>query len=332
MAQHLRNLASRKPEKTARALALFLLPALVACAAPRAKIGQGKDLFSDPAQFESLASRAYENPVAAPPAGLASLTEPSTTEPSTSFSAQNLISGVSPDHFAMPSVEADTITRVPVTAHAHVASETAMTPELAFSNLIRGNDRFSAGVTKGEHRDEARRRSLASSQNPSTIILSCSDSRVPPELIFDQGLGDLFTIRVAGNVLGSAQVASIEYAIEHLGAKLVVVMGHESCGAVKAALGAKPNVTSGSTDLDWLIDSIKPNIKPRGLASVSIANGGAASDPKLRQPVMANVDAVTEQLMVRSHIISHAMSEGHLKVVRGIYSLETGKVDFWGLK
>jgi carbonic anhydrase len=196
-------------------------------------------------------------------------------------------------------------------------------PDGSYTELVRGNERFATGTAKGDHRDEARRRSLASGQNPFAVILSCSDSRVPPELIFDQGLGDLYTIRVSGNVLGSAQVASIEYAVETLGAKIIVVMGHESCSAVKAALS--PGKT-GSTDQDWLASAIRPNLKGLG------TRGIASYDSKIRIPVKANIDAVTENLVVRSAIISKAVSGGKLRVVRGIYSLDTGRVDFWSGK
>jgi carbonic anhydrase len=182
-------------------------------------------------------------------------------------------------------------------------------------------------MVRAEHRDASRRRELASAEKPFAVVLSCSDSRVPPELIFDQGLGDLFTIRVAGNVLGSAQVASIEYAVKHLGAKLILVMGHESCGAVRAALESTGKKRAGdSLDMDWLVTSIRPALKARGLASIS------PDDPKLRKPVMANIDAVTDGLILRSKIIGDAIAKGQLKVVRGIYSLDTGRVDFWGMK
>lgn len=304
------NINNRASVLIQRAAALSLILTVVACAAPRTRYGNQKDPFADPSRFESLASRV-------PPA-----------EPAKDFSSHSLVSTALPNPVpdAFLHSVTESLTSHPMETPTGHATEAAMTPVSALSNLTRGNERFVSGVTNGEHRDGARRRALASGQNPSTIILSCSDSRVPPELIFDQGLGDLFTIRVAGNVLGSAQVASIEYAIEHLGAKLVVVLGHESCGAVKAALASKPKVSSGSTDLDWLVGEIKPNLRGRAVASIG------DNDLNIRQPVMANVDAVTEQLTVRSHIISHAMGEGKLKVVRGIYSLESGKVDFWGVK
>ena len=177
----------------------------------------------------------------------------------------------------------------------------------------------------------ARRKELVAHQDPKVIVLSCSDSRVPPEHIFGKGLGDLFTVRVAGNILGAATVASLEYAAEHLGASLLVVMGHESCGAVKAALTTERGDSAGSLDLDSLVSSIQGNLDRaaelpgRGMASVY-----HAEDKKLRQAVIGNVDVVAADLMKRSKIIRHRVETGKLKIVRAIYSLESGKVDFWG--
>jgi carbonic anhydrase len=276
-----------------------------------------RDPFADPGQYESLASGAYEAP------------------------KKKLVEPTSASLASYPSLEDQAPATAPAltpanTAELKLASVIAepsseITPDLALASLVHGNERFASGNMQPEHRGVARRRALASEQHPHSVILSCSDSRVPPELVFDQGLGDLFTIRVAGNVLGSAQVASIEYAVEHLGAKLVVVMGHESCGAVKAAIDHKAagkKAKSGSQDLEWLVTSIEPNIGTgRQLASIS-----TYLDSKLRAPVMANVDAVSEQLLLRSRIISSAVAKGELKLVRGIYSMESGKVDFWGLK
>lgn len=228
-----------------------------------------------------------------------------------------LVSGA--ETFDAAKLAAPTVARV---------EESVVTPEGAYIAMLRGNERFTAGITRGERRDEARRRSLASDQRPHTIVLSCSDSRVPPELIFDQGLGDLYTIRVSGNVLGSAQVASIETAIEKHGAKLIVVMGHESCDAVKLALGgvAHAKRAGSSTDQAWLASEIRPNVVGRGLASAG------PLDPKLRQPAMSNVDAVTEQLLIRSKIVNAAVQSGKLRITRGIYSLDSGRVDFWGTR
>ncbi len=213
--------------------ALGLLASLSACSSPAHKEALHADFYGDPSKYDSLASNAY------------------TVPPVPELTASSLVSEALP--FA--GVPAFTTNRMPASV---VKVEEVQTPESAYANLIRGNERFITGNAKGEHRDAERRRELASVQKPFAIVLSCSDSRVPPELIFDQGLGDLFTIRVAGNVLGSAQVASIEYAVEHLGAKLILVMGHESCGAIKAALEPVSKKGSGSTDLDWLVGSIRP--------------------------------------------------------------------------
>jgi carbonic anhydrase len=287
-------------------MGLVLVAAVSACASSKAPLNANRDPYSDPSKFESLASNAYEMPVAPVVA-----TQPVATP------ALSLLEGASLVSPAVAFTDDKAANRAP-----------ASTSDAAYTNLIRGNERFVNGSTKGERRDSVRRRGLASSENPFAVVLSCSDSRVPPELIFDQGLGDLFTIRVAGNVLGSAQVASIEHAVDKLGAKLIVVMGHESCDAVKAALSpaGEKRAKAGSTDLDWLVGSIRPALKSRGLASIN------PEDPALRKPVMANIDSVTDNLMVRSKIISSAIQSGNLKVVRGIYSLDSGRVDFWGLK
>src|SRR5207237_5372942 len=109
-----------------------------------------------------------------------------------------------------------------------------LTPDQALSRLVAGNQRFVAHKPTHPHEDLARRHDLAGSQHPFAVVLSCSDSRLPPELVFDQGLGDLFVIRVAGNITDAAVIGSIEYAVEHLHAPLIVVLGHEKCGAVTA--------------------------------------------------------------------------------------------------
>ncbi|MEO5968830.1 MAG: carbonic anhydrase, partial [Bdellovibrionia bacterium] len=123
-------------------------------------------------------------------------------------------------------------------------------------DLQEGNRRFVEGVTKSAGKDSVRRKDVLEKENPSAVVLSCSDSRVPPELIFDRGLGEIYTIRVAGNVLGAASVASIEYAIARLGVRLIVILGHESCEIVKAALKLSTGKSSGSPDLDTLVSSI----------------------------------------------------------------------------
>jgi carbonic anhydrase len=307
-------------------ISIILAATLASCATWR-PAARERDPFADSGQYESLASAPFETARRRPAAAPAE-----TTDRSTLVSLPNPAAPFVNPALEMArkqgSLEAELKHGFP--EDAPKAERAIETPDDSYAALVRGNERFKNGNLRAENRDESRRRSIASVQRPHAVVLSCSDSRVPPELVFDQGLGDLFTVRVAGNVLGSAQVASIEYAIEHLGAKLIVVMGHESCGAVKAAIdhaksGKKAHLAS--TDLDWLVGAIEPNIGGRQLASVS-----STFDSRLRKPVMANVDSVSENLLLRSKIVSKAVAEGKAKLVRGIYSLESGQVDFWGLK
>jgi carbonic anhydrase len=195
-------------------------------------------------------------------------------------------------------------------------------PSSTLDDLKSGNQRFVEGKPLHALADQARRKDLVTGQHPRAVVLSCSDSRVPPELIFDKGLGELLSVRVAGNVLGAETVASIEDAVEHLGADTVVILGHESCSAVQAALTTPLGRSAGSPDLDALISRIKPNI--RGLGREL-----ASQDATFRKPAMQNVDAVGERLLKRSRIIRKRVQEGKLSVVYGIYGLETGRVDFW---
>ncbi len=206
-------------------------------------------------------------------------------------------------------------------ANDHGAANGA-TPAATLEELKQGNTRFVDGKPSHRRADPVRRRELATGQQPSAIVLSCSDSRVPPELVFDHGLGEIFTVRVAGNVLGAATVASIEYAVEHLGARLIVVMGHESCGAVKAALTTPMGKSAGSPDLDALVSTIKPGLR-------DVNREVASEDKTVRGPVMKNVDAVGARLISRSRIVRKAVEEGRVAVVHAVYGLESGKVDFW---
>lgn len=190
-----------------------------------------------------------------------------------------------------------------------------------FAELQNGNMRFYEGQARHEHQDIKTREQLAGGQNPHTIILSCADSRVPPEMIFDQGLGDLFVVRIAGNTVNPEAIASIEYAVEHLDPKLLLIMGHESCGAVKAAVETKPDSSAGSPSLDVLVKKIQGNIGRSG--------GAALGDKTLRVPVKANVRATAEELLEKSPIVNTAVKSGKLILAHGIYSLASGRVEFW---
>lgn len=194
-------------------------------------------------------------------------------------------------------------------------------PSAVIEELKQGNGRFAAGEARHPEQKPEDRQKLVGGQSPPVIVLSCSDSRVPPELVFDQGLGKVFAVRVAGNIVDAATVASIEYAVEHLGAKAIVVMGHESCGAVKAALETPVGQTAGSRDLDMLVGAIRTNLAGR----YSVKTAGKT----LREPVKANVKAVVEDLIIRSKIVREHVESGKVALVPAIYSIETGFAEFW---
>ena len=190
----------------------------------------------------------------------------------------------------------------------------------ALSALQTGNMRFYEGHPKHPHQDISRREEVAGGQKPHTIVVSCSDSRVPPEQLFDQGLGDIFTIRNAGNVMSAESIASAEYAIEHLGARLLLVMGHESCGAVGAAISAVPGTSIGSPSLDTLIKQVQ--VSQAGKAA-------AASDKTFRHGVKENVAAQLAELVRKSAIVREAVASKGLVLGQAIYSLKSGRVEFW---
>jgi carbonic anhydrase len=192
----------------------------------------------------------------------------------------------------------------------------------ALSTLQTGNMRFYEGHLQHPNLGAARRELVAKGQSPHTIIVSCSDSRVPPEQIFDQGLGDIFSVRNAGNVMSVESIASIEYAIEHLGSRFLVVMGHESCGAVGAAVASVPGQTNGSESLDKLVRGIRGN-----LSSDAVAH--AAGDKTFRRGVKENVSASLADLLKKSAIVREAVAHKGLVLGRAIYSLTSGRVEFW---
>ncbi|MFM7200013.1 MAG: carbonic anhydrase [Myxococcota bacterium] len=190
----------------------------------------------------------------------------------------------------------------------------------AFSRIQAGNKRFISGDITYRPDPESRA-VLANGQKPHTIVLTCSDSRLPPELIFDQGLGEIFTVRVAGNIADAHAIASIEYAIEHLGARLVVVMGHESCGAVKAALTTPKGSSAGTKSLDVLVRDIQRNLDGNMLFS--------PADKTLVAPVKTNVSAVARELITSSPVIQHMLESKELVMAQAIYSLASGEVSFF---
>jgi carbonic anhydrase len=180
------------------------------------------------------------------------------------------------------------------------------------SRLETGNDRFVADKLDGKLQDSSRRGSLTGGQDPYAIVLSCADSRVVPELAFDTGLGELFVLRVAGNVANTSTIASIEYAVAHIGSKVIVVLGHQSCGAVTAAVAGGDN----GYNLNHLLAHVAP--------ALSAAKEGAS----VNDIVKINAELTSKELASRSTIISDAIEKGNLKIVPAYYNLDSGKVDF----
>ncbi len=215
---------------------------------------------------------------------------------------------------------------MPAFAEDAQPSHPAVKPEalpVTLHRLEQGNLRFTKGVARHPAQTIAVRNALAREQHPHAIVVACSDSRVPPELIFDQGLGELFVVREAGNELEPLAVASIEYGVANLGVRLIVIMGHESCGAVKVGLATPDGQSTGSPNLDALVSSVKSNLSDVHLTDAD------RHDPKVVKAAHANVDAVTRQLTERSALLKAKVDAGELAVVSAIYSLDTGHVEFW---
>ncbi len=200
-------------------------------------------------------------------------------------------------------------------------SEGGATPAAVLEDLKAGNKRFVSGRAKHPNQSVAVRQELTKGQHPKAIILSCSDSRVPPELLLDEGFGDLFVIRSAGHTVDDMGIASMEYAVEHLGSKLIVVLGHSACGAIKATLGTPADKSAGSSNLDALVTQIRANLVSR--------RENSTSDPLVISPVRANADATAENLLSRSKILREKKESGEIEVVSALYRLDGGVVEFW---
>jgi carbonic anhydrase len=195
----------------------------------------------------------------------------------------------------------------------------------ALQRLQDGNRRFAANEPSHRVGAEARRLELTGGQEPFAIILGCSDSRVPAEIIFDQGLGDLFVIRVAGNIVEPSQIGSIEFAAAKFGTRLVIVLGHSQCGAVEATMQALQEPTENhSANISAIVNFIRPSIEPLlGKAA------GDEPDAVVEQAVRANIRTSAERLRHGSEIIEQLEREDGLLIVGAEYSLETGLVDFF---
>ncbi len=202
---------------------------------------------------------------------------------------------------------------------AFAEEEARANPDEALKSLLEGNARYASNQLSSCRRtDSAAREKLAKGQKPPAIILACSDSRVPPELIFDQSLGEIFVVRVAGNVPDPMVLGSIEYAAEHLGSSLIMVLGHERCGAVTAAVDAKGKPTG---NLGAVLNAIAP--------AVAQARKGAAGKEKSELVDLAITDNavnVAANLTRQSPILAKLSKEGAIKIVAARYDLDDGKV------
>ncbi len=179
--------------------------------------------------------------------------------------------------------------------------------------LKEGNERFRKDLLEGKLQDSARRHELKSGQNPHTIVLACSDSRVVPEIIFDTGLGELFVIRIAGNIAHSTVIASIEYAVANLSSSVLVVLGHQSCGAITSAVKGKNN----GYHLNLLLSHVKP--------ALDICGEDASIDEISRENVKISIKNIKEH----SSIVRNALKDNKLEIVPACYNFHTGEVDFF---
>jgi len=197
-------------------------------------------------------------------------------------------------------------------APAWAAEPTNVSADEAVQRLKEGNQRFVEGKATHERQNADRRSEVAKGQKPFAIIVCCSDSRVSPEIVFDQGLGDLFVVRAAGEVVDDAGLGSIEYAVEHFGTQLVVVEGHSQCGAVSAALSG--GEVHGHVRA--VVDAIKPAIEK------------AKSQPgdPLENAVLANVRQIAKRLEDAPPVLADRVKAGKLKIVGACYDLESGRV------
>ncbi len=215
-------------------------------------------------------------------------------------------------------------------AFSNPDSGTGMPPDEALQKLMDGNRNYVENkLTIAATSDAAARMSLAKSQKPYAVILTCSDSRVPPEIIFDKGLGEIFVIRVAGNIPDPVVLGSIEYAAEHLGSTLIMVLGHERCGAVTATVDAKGK-SSGSANIDAIVKVIKPSVKLASKDCDACKGEKKCAETKKTEFVECVIDAnaktVAANLSKNSMILKHLAEDRKIKIVAAKYDLDDGTV------
>ena len=202
-------------------------------------------------------------------------------------------------------------------APAQIPTEGPVTSaDEALQRLLEGNERYVANKSTDLNESRSRRVEVAKGQSPFATIFSCVDSRVPPELVFDRGLGDLFVIRTAGHVIDRAVLGSLEFGVAELKIPLLMVLGHEKCGAVKATVEAVEQNATAEADINWLVDGIRP----------AVEEVKAQPGDLLDNAVKANV-ALTVEYLKGSAILSEALEKSELRIVGGRYDLDTGMVE-----
>jgi carbonic anhydrase len=218
--------------------------------------------------------------------------------------------------FLLPFSLAQELAKLPAPAPPPqiAAPKEPVTAEEIWSDLMAGNKRFVVG--KSNSREVVHlRHTLAIAQHPKVVVLTCSDSRLSPELLFDKNLGDLFVIRSAGNIADPVGLGSIEYAVEHLGSSVLVVLGHEKCGAVTAACSGDK---MPSPNLQAIVDKIEP--------AVVMAKVYSKADGLVGAAVEENVHQSARDVLGNSEILRHAMKEGKLTIVEAVYKLDSGEI------
>ncbi len=200
-------------------------------------------------------------------------------------------------------------------AAEHAAAATKVTPAQAAARLVEGNARFVSGRAQHPRQTPDRRREVANGQHPFAVILGCADSRTSPEVLFDQGLGDLFVVREAGNVVDDHAIGSIEYGVAHLHAPLIVVLGHSRCGAVAAARDVLAAKGRAEGHIESLVVAIRPAVE---------ATVGEDVDATCK----ANIRNIVHTLRTSEPVLRHMAESGDIKVVGAYYDLDTGEVAF----
>lgn len=197
----------------------------------------------------------------------------------------------------------------------HETTQQTMTPNEAWAKLRDGNLRFVNDDTEHPNQDSARRQSLVAGQEPFAVIFGCSDSRLAAEIIFDVGLGDMFVVRTAGHVIDLASIGSLEFAVDELNVPLIVILGHNSCGAVTAAIGSRNSGVMPKGFVRDLVEHIAPSVQAAERQGITDVNG----------TVVEHVKQTTDRLVELSTVLSKAIAEGRTAVAGVAYHLDNGK-------